>query len=173
MDMTAVVWFNGPSQKKLIYTLPPQTLEVGCNFIERYRPVHHVCAYDIPIVQKISMTTGVQYHTRPDATRAGWNIIRDHTLASTNSGCLAVYVALQNTKGPVYIIGCDWGTTDTSTQDELYGKGYTTRKYTNSMRRKLKEMSQGNLLLIVNDQQVDVDLPHISTELFLSAHSNK
>ena len=168
-----IVWFNGPSQDPLISVLPKRHFEVGCNFIERLRSVDAVCVYDQQIISKIERKPNTHYYTRPDAQTPGWTVIDDHTLNSTNSGLLALYVAVQHSLDPIFIIGCDWGITDSSCQDLWYGKGYKTRKYTNSIKRKVNRILDGRPCSVVTDLDPDIDLPKISVDQFIEARSYK
>ena len=165
--MSTIVWFNGPSADELLVTLPPQNLEIGCNYIQFTRPIHMVCAFDIDIVKNIKRDPSIEYYTRPDAQHMGWNILNDTQLNSTNSGLMAVYLAMQKSTEPIYILGCDWGLTDRSIQDAMYGKG-PQRKYTNSIKNKLTTITQGRRCYVVNDRQVDVSIPVISKKIFLA-----
>ena len=165
--MSTIIWFNGPSADELLVTLPPQNLEIGCNYIQFARPIHMVCAFDVDIVNSIKRDPSIEYYTRPDAQHPGWNILNDLQLNGTNSGLMAVYLAMQKSMEPIYILGCDWGLTDRSIQDPMYGKGQQ-RKYTNSMKNKLKTITQGRRCYVVNDQQVDVSIPVISKKVFLA-----
>ena len=127
-----IIWFNGPSNRQLIDSLPRQTFELGCNFIRRHRPVDVVCAYDINTIINIPIEDSVQYYTRPDAHYGSWNVIYDPVIQSTNSGLLAFYVASKKTNAPIYIVGCDWGINDVSSFDHIYQTGprrnYTTQR---------------------------------------------
>ena len=166
--MSTVVWFNGPSADHLLVTLPPQDLEIGCNYIQFARPIHMVCAFDVAVVKRIKRDPSIEYYTRPDAQHTGWNILNDMQLNGTNSGLMAVYLAMQKSMEPIYILGCDWGLTDRSVQDPMYGKSYTTRKYTNSIKRKLSTLTQSRRCYVVNDCVPDVDVPVITTTDFLA-----
>lgn len=166
MIMHTIVWFNGPSSDELLVTLPPQDLEIGCNYIQHVRPVHMVTAYDLLVVDRIKQDPTIEYYTRPDAAKHKWNVLKDPVLNSTNSGIMAVYVAMQKSMNPIFIVGCDWGLTDKSTQDPMYNKG-PQRKYTNDMRHKLKAITQGRQCYVVNDRPVDVPLPIIGRNDFM------
>ena len=166
-----LIWFIGPSRDKLIDQLPRQSIEIGCNYIESIRPVDHVCAFDIDVVAKIKCHKNVEYHTRPQATQPGWNIITDTITDGGNSGVLACYVASQLPKEPIYIIGCDWGLTDDSSDDHIYRSG-PKRKYTNNIKRSVARILNGTEVWIVNNRKPDVPFNVISTDDFLSKINN-
>lgn len=168
-----IAWFNGPSQDPLISVLPKRHFEVGCNFIERVRSVDAVCVYDQQVIPKIKTKPTTRYYTRPDAQTPGWQVIDDPVLNSTNSGLLALWLAVQESTDPIFIIGCDWGLTDRSCQDLWYGKGYSTRKYTNSIKRKVSKILAGRPCSVVTDLDPDIDLPKISVDQFIEARSYK
>lgn len=168
-----IVWFNGPSQDPLISVLPKRHFEIGCNFIQQIRSVDAVCVYDLEIMDKIKLQDSITYYTRPEGQRAGYTVIDDSVLNSTNSGLLALWVAVNHTQDPIYIIGCDWGITDKSCQDIFYGKNYSTRKYTNSIKRKVKQILGDRLCCVVTDFDPDIDLPKITIDQFIEARSYK
>lgn len=167
-----IIWFNGPSRDKLVKTLPRQTLEIGCNFIERVRPVDVVCAFDPEVTAAIPEQAGRLYYTRPEASGHHWNIIRHRDVQGTNSGILACWVATQYPRERIYIIGCDWGLSDNSTDDHIYKKG-PARKYTNNIRRTMERMFDGLDIAVVNDQVPDVKFPIITQEQLLEQLTNK
>ena len=43
--MNCIVWFNGPSAKKL-HNIDKKFTEIGCNHIRKDRAVDYVCVYD-------------------------------------------------------------------------------------------------------------------------------
>tara|TARA_S200002703_G_scaffold84090_1_gene72481 strand:+ start:8018 stop:8542 length:525 start_codon:yes stop_codon:yes gene_type:complete len=166
-----LIWFNGPSRDKFINRLPRQPMEIGCNYIESVRPVDHVCAFDIKVANDIKLRANTQYHTRPQATIPGWNIIHDTRTDGGNSGVLACLVASQLPSEPIYIIGCDWGITDTSSDDHIYQTG-PKRKYTNNIKKSIGVILEGMEVWIVNDLKPDVPFNIISTDKFLSTINN-
>jgi hypothetical protein len=168
-----LVWFNGESAELFHKWLPPQNLEVGTNFIQEKRPVHVVCAYDIPIIKQIKLDPTTEYYTRPDGQSPGWKVLTDLRLGGTNSGMLAVYVALQKSSGPIYILGCDWGLNDQSIFDQRYGHTQTKTKYNNGMKRTLKSICQNRLVYVINNNKVDTPLPVMSVDNFLLQIHNK
>lgn len=160
-----VVWFNGPSQAKLIDVLPPQSLEGGCNFIQDVRPVHYVCAYDRPVMDQIKRDPSINYYTRIEHVHAHWKAVTDPLMSGINSGLLAVIVATHMNGDPIYILGCDWGLSNDSVFQ--YGR-QSLRKYSNPMKKVLKKLSQRNPIYVVNDRVPDVDLPVITSLNFLA-----
>ena len=163
-----IIWFNGPSQRSLAHTLPRQAVEIGCNHIETIRPVDAVCAFDIEVVKQLKITTNTRYYTRADARIDGWRLVDNHIVSGANSGILACWVAVNefNYQGDIYIIGCDWGLTDHSSFDHIYGKG-ATRKYTNHGKKKMQSIFKHHSAWVVNDQTPDVPLPVISEKQFI------
>lgn len=160
-----VIWWNGPSQEKLIYSLPPQECEIGCNYIQTRRPVHYVCAYDKPVVDSIKRDPSIGYYTRPEhAHLPYWKSVTDPLISGINSGLLAVIVATHMSMNPIYIIGCDWGLSEASVF--IYDRP-SIRKYTNNMKNVLAKLSQRNLIFVVNDRVPDVPVPVISNLEFL------
>lgn len=161
-----IVWFNGPSQEKLINTLPPQECEIGCNYIQTRRPVHYVCAYDKPVVDSIQIDPSIGYYTIPEnAHLPHWKPIMDPLTSGINSGLLAVILATQLSISPIYIIGCDWGLSEASVF--IYDR-VSLRKYTNSMKRVLNKLANKNPIYVINDHLPDVDVPVITTLDFLT-----
>jgi len=170
--MSIIVWFNGLSSQKFIKTLPKQNIEIGTNYITNLRNVNCVCAYDTDVVLKIKTLPNVKYYTVPHGQTPGWQVIRDTRVQGTNSGILALYLAVQQNE-TVYIIGCDWGINEKSTQDEYYKKDYYPRKYTNNIKRRMSELCKNKNVFVVNDQKVDVPLPIISTNYYLEITNYK
>ena len=146
-------------------------MEIGCNYIEKIRPVDHVCAFDIDVALKLKLKPNIQYHTRPQSTLPGWNIINDTRTDGGNSGVLACLVASQLPKQPIYIIGCDWGLTDDSSDDRIYKKG-PRRKYTNNIKKATASILNGTEVWIVNNRKPDVPFNIISVDDFLSKINN-
>ena len=163
-----ICWFNGPSQKHLAETLPRQNIEIGCNYIERIRPMDAVAAFDIDVVKRLEITDNVKYYTRSDAySRPPWKVIINHTVSGGNSGLLACWVAANEYPAqPIYIIGCDWGITDASTFNHIYGHR-SSRKYTIHSKKKMTFLFQKREAYVVHNQQPDVPLPVISEQQFL------
>lgn len=162
-----IIWFNGPSRDKLIKTLPRQPIEIGCNYIQEVRDVDHVCAFDIKVVGDIKMKPNTQYHTRHEGQFPGWQIVDNHLTSGGNSGLLACCVASTIAKDKIYIIGCDWGLTDNSSDDHIYQTG-PKRKYTNNIKKSISLILKGMEVWIVNDLKPDVPFNIISTDQFLS-----
>jgi hypothetical protein len=165
--MSIVIWFNGPSQKDLVETLPRQQIEIGCNYIEKFRPVDAVAAFDIGVVEKIKMKENVQYYTRSDSQMPNWNIIVNQIVSGGNSGVLACWVAVEKyPKQPVYILGCDWGINDNSSFDYIYKTGPKT-KYTTHSKKKIENLFKNWEVYVVHDGNPDVSLPVIKKDSFL------
>jgi len=169
-----IIWFNGPSRDNLIKTVPKQKLEIGCNYIEQMRAVDVVCAFDIDVVHQIKPQPGRLYYTREQGQHPGWITARDLIIGGGNSGVIACWVAkkmvIPNEK--IYIIGCDWGLSDNSSDDHIYNKG-TTRKYTNNIKKTIERLLHGLDVAVVNGATPDVQFPVITQEHLLQELSNK
>ena len=105
--MKSIVWFNGPSVKQF-YNIPPQPLEIGCNFILDHRKVHHVCCYDQPAMQILAETPieGVKYWTRRIFGGPFWNHFKSeihHKRYRNSKKSLVITMASQKYyTGPIY-----------------------------------------------------------------------
>lgn len=108
-----IVWFNGPSAAEF-YHIPPQSQEIGCNFIEQRRRVDHVCAYDGEVVNRLP-----QGHTRKSMGRPGWQAVMSD-ISYQCSGTMALVLAVELGWDHLYLVGCDWEITDISVFDQLY-----------------------------------------------------
>lgn len=160
-----IVWFNGPSQKELLF-IPQQPVEIGCNYITQVRRVDHVVCYDAEVINNIEIEQGIKYHTRSFwAQPPVWNEIENDYGCGINSGLLAIILAKQLTKDNIYVIGCDWGLEKSSVFK--YAHKTNGRKYSNAMSDVLKELNKTNQIKIVNDRIPDVQVPVISKFEFL------
>ena len=132
--MQCVVWWSGVSAINLIDVLPHNRFtEIGCNFIEQFRSVQHVVAYDKQVVDRLPRTDHCTYHTQIKwCNRPNWMPIR-HTYWKSyihDSGTLAVQLASHLSDQPCYVIGADWDHARTSIQDHHYEefRGYQPPK---------------------------------------------
>jgi hypothetical protein len=166
-----LVWLNGPSAESLMQSTPRQSFEIGCNYIEKKRPVDAVCAYDINVVEKVKIQPNRQYFTRQDAMMPGWMVLAG--MAGTNSGILACRVATLQKKQPIYILGCDWGLTRESIFQSEYNQNEPNRKYVNAHKRIVKQMFENHKVQVVHDKLPDIGLPIISVNDFQKEISNK
>ena len=146
-------------------------MEIGCNYIQEVRDVDHVCAFDIKVVEDIKIKPNTQYHTRPEGQFPGWKIIDNAFTSGGNSGLIACCLASMIATDKIYIIGCDWGITDNSSDDHIYQKG-PMRKYTNNIKKSIGVILKGMEVWIVNDLEPDVPFNIISTNKFLSTINN-
>ena len=146
-------------------------MEIGCNYIQEVRDVDHVCAFDIKVVEDIKIKSNTQYHTRPEGQFPGWKIIDNAFTSGGNSGLIACCVASMIARDKIYIIGCDWGLTEDSSDDHIYQKG-PMRKYTNNIKKSIGVILKGMEVWIVNDLEPDVPFNIISTNKFLSTINN-
>jgi len=178
----ATVWWNGPSVKQF-YNIAPQPMEIGCNFIQDHRHVHHVCAYDQPTIKSIGGDTrpDVQYWTRRMYQQGPWRTFRSTVshkrqrhIAGYCSGTMALVLAIQQGVAEIDLLGCDW----TITNDSVYDDKYTWRKYAptkhNREKFNLFEMlSELVAITVVHDQPRAVLGPHVryvDTKDYLARH---
>ena len=137
----AIVWFNGPSATDL-HHIPRQHTEIGCNFIEQHRSVHHVCAYDSPVLEAIQPKMDVQYWTRAQMVREPFRLTPSD-VAYSCSGTMALRLAVHLGLSEIYVIGCDWEHTNHSLYDSAYTwRKYFPRKFTMARRRTLEATAQ-------------------------------
>ena len=125
----AVVWFNGPSVRQFL-DIPRQPLEIGCNFIEQHRQVHHVCAFDLPVMRSIEAAgpdPAVSYWTRRKFGTPTFKTFdspiryKGHIgVSGFCSGTLALALALSLGATQIDLIGCDWSITNESVYDSDY-----------------------------------------------------
>ena len=128
-----IIWFNHPDVKPLAKQLPRQPVEIGCNFFYWIRPVHHICAYDHVMRDRITEDTKdtknffFTFWTRNGhRTKQFDEVVTPLRLAPQDSGTLAVYLAIRYLKAKqVTIVGCGWHKPDTSS---LFDAHYTHRK---------------------------------------------
>lgn len=122
--MQCVVWWSGVSAVNLIDVLPYNRFtEIGCNFIEQFRSVQHVVAYDKLVIDRLERTANCTYHTQIKWSKnPEWMPIRYQYLKSYihDSGTLAVELASQISDQPIYIVGADWDQNNISLQDPYY-----------------------------------------------------
>ena len=165
-----IVWFNGASRKDLHNAFPLQPIEVGCNYIRRDRKVNHVVCFDDCMVKELSknLEDGVKYYTRNVYQSASWIIVKQwKTVDPMNSGMMALLLATQLSKEDIYILGMDWGLSDTSIYD--YGKNKDSIiKYTNGCKRQVKTLSETHKIIAVHNELPDVNIPVIDKQTFLS-----
>ena len=161
-----IVWFNGPSAK-VLHTIPLQQLEIGCNFIEKHRPVHHVCAYDRQVLEAIKPKADVQYWTRRVMSQPNFKHVEyKHEIFC--SGTLAMSLARQLQLDHVYIIGCDWQHTNASVYDNLYTwRNFQPKKNSIPRRKLLERMHTQMPITVVTDRPWKMSTDFISTKKFL------
>lgn len=145
-----IVWFNGPSAREF-YSIPPQTVEIGCNYILEHRPVHHVCAFDSQCINSIQIEPGIQYWTRGRFTNSTWqrpDLDREYFC----SGTLALAVAESLGHQEIYLVGCDWYLTNSSCFDQRYHwRRYLPNKVSRHKQKYLDALSQRISVTIVRD----------------------
>lgn len=130
--MSAIVWFSGISALNLIDAVPYCRFEeYAANHFDEYRAVDNIVAYDRQIIAQIDCKPHIQYHTQPKWAQSPWRSMEwnKDQVAISDSGTLAVEVALSKHQ-EVYIIGCDWNSTDISLQDHHYKfRGWSPPKF--------------------------------------------
>ena len=161
-----IVWFNGPSAKSL-HGIPPQALEIGCNFIERHRPVDHVCAYDRQVLEAIRPKQQIQYWTRRAMSHANFRQV-EYRHEIFCSGTLALSLARQLELDHTYVIGCDWQHTNASVYDDLYTwRNYQPKKNSIPRGKLLERMHPHMPITMVTDRPWRMAVDFISTGKFL------
>ncbi len=146
-----MVWFNGPSVRQFL-DIPRQPLEIGCNFIEQHRSVDHVCAYDRQCVALIEPQEGVQYWTRRACERDHFRYHRSD-INYYDSGTLALNVAMNLIRTPVYVLGCDWGESNGSIYDEQYTwRDHQPGKQTNAKMKLIEQINRRVQLIFVHER---------------------
>ena len=147
------IWFNGPSAADH-YGIPPQSLEIGCNHILEHRRVHHVCAFDPQVMNRITQfDPQVQYWTRKHYCNARWCLV-ETAHAHLDSGGLAICLALALGHHDIYVIGCDWGHTNQSVFDHHY-----------TFRKKAPEKRRNEHLRALNNLARHCDITMVQNEL--------
>jgi len=167
----AIVWFNGPSARDL-HHIAAQPLEIGCNFIERHRPVHHVCAYDRECIQAINQRTGVRYWTRHPMRSESWPA-PESRYQPFDSGTLAVVVAHQLRVNGIHIIGCDWQHTNESVFDSEYTwRNYQPKKASLPKQKLLERIHLSVPITIVTDRPWRMAVNFQSSKDYLESIKN-
>lgn len=153
-----IVWFNGPSARDH-YGIPPQSLEIGCNFILAHRKVHHVCAFDPQVINQIpQFDPAVQYWTRKPYHTDRWQLV-DTAHRSLDSGQLAICLAMALGHSDIYVIGCDWGHTNESVFDQHYRfRKKTPEKRSNEHLRALNNLARHcRITMVQNELKCEFD----------------
>ncbi len=149
----ALCWFNGPSARQF-WDIDPFPIEIGCNFIEQHRAVHHVCAYDQDVIQRTVPRDQVRYWTRKNMATDLYHVVPSEVSYSC-SGTMAVRLAVHLGAQHVYVIGCDWEHTDSSVFDGQYTwRSHAPKKFTNARRKTLESTCQEVSLTVVGDRRV-------------------
>jgi len=161
-----IVWFNGPSATDL-HHISAQALEIGCNFIEQHRPVHHVCAYDRQVLETIKPQADVQYWTRRVMDHVNFKHVEyQHQIFC--SGTLAMSLALQLKLDHVYVIGCDWQQTNASVYDSLYTwRNYQPKKNSIPRGKLLEQLHKKMPITVVTNKPWKMAVDFINTKNFL------
>ena len=163
-----IVWLNGPSRQDLLTAFPLQETEIGCNYIRRDRPVQNVVCFDNGTTKENhkNIEEGVNYYTRDAHAKSPWKVVQQwKSVDPQNSGMMALLLATQISKDPIYILGLDWGITTKSVYE--YPGRQSPRKYTLGCKRQLKILSETHKITVVNDGVPDVDIPVIGKKAFL------
>ena len=163
-----IVWFNGPSRQDLLTAFPLQENEIGCNFIRRDRPVQNVVCFDQGTTKENhkNLEQGVKYYTRSAYQKPPWIVVQQwKTVDPQNSGMMALLLATQISRDPIYILGMDWGISTDSVY--TYPGRSSPRKYTIGCKRQVKILSETHKITAVNDDIPDVDIPVIGKKAFI------
>lgn len=108
---------------------------------------------------KLWCRSGIKH---PDFTEVPYPL----RLQPHNSGVLAIHLAIWLKWDHAYILGCDWGVSNSSVFD--YGDRASVLKYTNSQKWIVSELASLIDLVVVNDSDVDLKLDRVSIDSFLS-----
>lgn len=171
--MNCIVWFNGPSSKKL-HHIDKKLTEIGCNHIRNHRAVDYVCVYDPRTKEKIRIDDGVKYYARNGSRDETFNeVVYPMANQPGNSGMLAVLLACKLGFKNIYIVGCDWGVSVESIYQEHY-KVEAQFKHTNDMKTLLKNWINEYKVKItaVSDEELDLSVPLLRTDNFLHDLAN-
>ena len=166
--MNCIVWFNGPSAKKL-HNIDKKFTEIGCNHIRKDRAVDYVCVYDPRTKSEIDIEDVVKYYARNGAYDETFMEIT-YPMANQpgNSGMLAILLACKLGYKNIYLIGCDWGIS----VDSIYQQHYKVKanfKHTNDMKVLLNNWINDYRVNItaISDEVPDLQIPVLKTEKFL------
>ena len=167
--MNCIVWFNGPSSKKL-HHIKKVWPEIGCNHIRNDRAVDYVCVYDPRTKPEITIEDGVKYVAR-NGSRDDTFMEITYPMANQpgNSGMLAVLLACKLGFKNIYIIGCDWGIS----VDTIYQKHYKVKaefKHNNDMKTLLKNWINDYKvkITVISDAKPDLPVEVLRIDNFLS-----
>jgi len=131
--MQSIVWFSGPSAMNLVDVVPyGKYTELGCNFMYQYRSVDHAVCYDHQVIIRMPDDVRCERWCRHQYARSHWHtVIRPYSNQHiSDSGTLAVEVSQRLGATHTWIIGCDWGVSDASIQNDSYQfRGYQPAKY--------------------------------------------
>lgn len=174
-----MVWFNGPSVRQFL-DMPRQSLEIGCNFIEQHRDVDHVCAYDRPVIDRLTkrgLNQHVNYWTRRHYSTEHFKMVPIERFgfrhgAGFDSGTLALSLALTFGCESVTLLGFDWHITN----DSIYDPKYTWRngqrpiKFTLAKKKFIEDLGKEIEIKIVHDTVRDKykNVNWIATRDFMS-----
>lgn len=152
--MSAIVWFSGVSGTNLWDVVPHHHhVEYACNHFNEFRSVDHIIAYDRQIIAQTQPDASIEYWTQPKWASQTWQAVPHHTPTTqiSDSGQLAIHLAHTHDHHTIYVIGCDWGVTDRSVQDQFYGfRGWQPPKYTPTKQRWLDTCQYVNKIVWVH-----------------------
>ena len=159
-----LVWFNGPSSLDLHKSIPPQTQEIGCNYIRQHRPVNHVVVFDTVLRPNINIDPGVTYYgCNGHKQLPHWQEVLYTTLDQPhNSGLLAVRLAMKLLFETIYILGCDWGSSNQSIFDNRYNKSQQIDKMSNDGRKLLERWAREKGIILVGPNPAPIQMPNIT-----------
>ena len=159
-----LVWFNGPSSLALHSIIPPQSNEIGCNYIRQYRSVNRVVVFDRPLRSNITIEPDVEYYgCNGQRDLPTWQEVHYTTLDQPhNSGLLAVRLAMNLKFKTIYILGCDWGHSNHSIFDAQYKKTELINKMTNSSKQLLERWGKQHDIILVGDNPAGIRIHNIT-----------
>lgn len=149
--------------------------EFGCNFMYEWRSVDHTVCYDHQVIRRIPITAPTRLWCKRSHTRPHWHpvpqpFINQHV---SDSGLLAVDLAMSMGSEMTWIVGCDWAVTDASIQDQSYDfRGYQPAKYTPIKDKWLSQLDNSRVTWVhLNRQPWMVNWCHHDDFLDLSTSS--
>lgn len=161
-----LVWFNGPSSIDLHQSIPLQSNEIGCNYIQQHRPVNHVVVFDRALRSTMEIDPTVTYHgCNGQKQLPHWQEVCYTTLDQpNNSGLLAVRLAMNLQFCTIYILGCDWGTSNQSIFDHRYNKLQHIDKMTNPGRTLLERWGREQDIILVGANPALIRIQNITVQ---------
>ena len=117
--------------------------EYGCNWMHQWRAVDHTVSYDYQVISRMAATTHKRWCPKK-FSRPTWRPVPQPYINEGvgDSGQLAIELAQRHGAEHIWVIGCDWGVTDASVQDQCYEdfRGYQPPKFTDAKHKWLSQL---------------------------------